>query len=71
MLLAVRSTRGSVLAAMGKYEQALELLDDDRIVMETFEDQASVLCVRARAHKALGQDKLAAECLARASIMGS
>jgi len=61
MHLAVRSTRGSVLVALGQHEAGLALLEDERFIIETKQNQASVLSVRARAYEALGRTEDAAE----------
>jgi len=57
MVLAVRSTRGSVLVALGQFEAGLELLEDERFSIETKENQATVLRTRSQAYQQLGRFK--------------
>jgi tetratricopeptide (TPR) repeat protein len=66
MLLAVRSTRGAVLIASGRYREGVDLLTDKRFRMETRRHRARVACGRAQGEAHLGRLEKAAASLREA-----
>lgn len=69
MSLDIRSTRGSVLIAMGRYVEGLALLEDERFAIDTNENQARVSYDRAKAYDALGRAADAAESRDKATAL--
>lgn len=66
MLLAVRSTRGAILIAGGRYREGVDLLTDKRFRMETRRHGARVACGRAKGEAHLGKLEEAAASLREA-----
>ncbi len=66
MLLSIRSTRASILAALGRSKEAIELTNDKRFKIEPKSHQAYVLCTQAIAYSNLGETDLAASSMRRA-----
>jgi hypothetical protein len=61
MILAVKSTRGSVLIGQGRYREGVELLTDKRFRIETPSHQATVYAIRAKGLAGLGRLRRARE----------
>ena len=55
MMLAVRSTHGSILIAKGRYQEGVDLLTDKRFRLETPKNRATVGAVRAVGLAKLGE----------------
>lgn len=55
MILAVKSTRGAVLIARGRFSEGVELLTDKRFRMDTPSNRATVYANRARGLAAMGE----------------
>ncbi len=63
MMLGVRSTRACILIAMGRFEEGVDLLSDERFRLETPGHQATVKSMLAKALAHLGQRERALRSL--------
>ena len=66
MILAIKSTRGSILIATGRYEEGLSLLDDKRFKLEKRGHRASVKAMQAVGLASLGNRDRASRLLSAA-----
>ena len=69
--LAVRSTRGSVLNMLGRYTEAVKLLDDKRFVVESAANRARVLCSLAVSYENINNIDAANNAIKRAKELDS
>jgi predicted Zn-dependent protease len=70
-VLSVRSTRGAVLVELGRVEEGLKLLNDERYSMEKSDNQARVLCSLAIAHTKKDDEVKAQQCIDDAEALDS
>ena len=66
MSLSLISTRGSVLVEMGRIVEGLNLLEDERFIIDRASNQSSVLAMRAKAYLKSGDEDRARKMIRKA-----